>query len=36
MLAVGDRLGKTLAEIGAMPVSEFFLWTAFFFGKTKG
>ena len=29
MLALGARLGRTLAEIGAMPVAEFCLWCAF-------
>lgn len=36
MLAVGDRLGRTLAEVGAMPVSEFLLWAAFYFERKTG
>jgi len=33
VLQVADRLGKTLSEIGAMPVSEFQLWLAYLADK---
>ena len=36
MFALADRLGKTLGEIGAMPVDEFNGWLAYFALKTKG
>lgn len=28
--ALGDRLGKTLTEIGAMPYRELLAWIAYF------
>ena len=36
MLVVGETLGKTLTEVGDMPVSEFALWCAHFSDKPKG
>jgi hypothetical protein len=34
-LFVGDRLGKTLCELGAIPYSELFLWYEWFTLKDK-
>lgn len=36
MLVLGDNLGKTLDQVGAMPVAEFVLWCAYFAKKAKG
>ncbi|MEX3009007.1 hypothetical protein [Hoeflea sp. TYP-13] len=30
MFALGERLGKTLSEIGAMPYAELIGWLAYF------
>ena len=35
MLAIGDHLGKTLAEIGAMTVRDFQLTVAFYAERMK-
>jgi len=35
MHQLGEALGKTLGEIGAMPVAEFASWLAYFNRKAK-
>jgi len=35
MLQLGEALGKTLEEIGRMPVAEAHLWLAYFQKKAK-
>ncbi len=35
MLQLGEALGKTLSEIGEMPVEEGYLWLAYFKRKAE-